>query len=98
MKRKVAITAALGLLTCPGLAFCQEGGESGGSWLSLLFYVINFGTFVAIAGYFAAPAIRKFFSERATGIRETRKTLENDLQKAQDLGNRSAARHAHLVV
>jgi len=97
MKRKVAITAALGLLTCPSLAFCQEGGESGGSWLSLLFYVLNFGAFLAIVVFYAAPVVRKFFCDRSTEIRETRSGLEAALAKAQELFDRSAARQATFV-
>ena len=41
---------------------------------------------------YAAPMVRKFFSDRSTEIRETRASLEAALAKAQELFDRSAAR------
>ena len=86
-------------LLAPVSAWCAEagGGEAeGGSWLSLLFYIINFALFVWLLMRYAAPMARKFFADRAGGIREAFTRAETVLKEAQDLANRTAERMARL--
>src|SRR5438132_7226727 len=79
-ERSVFIVRSVMILTCallllPAAGWGAEGGgeaaAGGGSWLSLLFYVINFAAFVWILVHYAGPAARKFFFDRAAGIKET---------------------------
>ena len=66
---------ACAVLLLPAVGWCTEGGgeaaAGGGSWLSLLFYVINFAVFVWILARYAAPPVRKIFADRVTGIKDT---------------------------
>jgi F0F1-type ATP synthase membrane subunit b/b' len=62
----------------------------------LLFYIINFAVFVWILMRYAAPAARKFFAERAGGIRETFARAETTYREAQDLVNRAGERMSQL--
>ena len=73
-KRSVMLERSVFILTCavlllPTAGWCAEGGgeaaAGGGSWLSLLFYVINFAVFVWILVHYAGPQARRFFSDRA---------------------------------
>ncbi|MGZ6175648.1 MAG: F0F1 ATP synthase subunit B family protein [Candidatus Binataceae bacterium] len=94
----LAITTSAVVLA-PATGWCAErGGEAagGGSWLSLLFYIINFAVFVWILMRYAAPAARKFFAERAGGIRETFARAETTYREAQDLVNRAGERMSQL--
>ena len=89
------------VLLLPAAGWCAEsgGGEAaagGGSWLSLLFYVINFAVFVWILVHYAGPPARKFFADRAGGIKETFARAEATLKEAQDLANRAAERMSRL--
>ncbi len=55
----------------PTLAFCAEhGAPESGSWVALIFYIINFAIFVYILVRFAGPITIKFFHDRAVEIRE----------------------------
>ncbi len=96
MKVKAAIAALLSVGLCPALAFCAEGGEGGGSWLTLMFFALNFAAFVYILVFFASPYISKFFRDRASAIRETLRRSESDAQRAQDVASQAAARAARL--
>lgn len=96
MKLKAVIAALLSVEFCPALAFCAEGGEGGGSWLTLMFFTLNFAAFVYIVVFFAAPYVTKFFRDRASAIRETLSRSETDAQRAQDIANQAAARAARL--
>jgi F0F1-type ATP synthase membrane subunit b/b' len=95
-----AIILACAALLLPAAGWCAEGGgeaaAGGGSWLSLLFYVINFAVFVWILARYAAPPVRKFFADRATGIKDTFARAETTLKEAQDLASRAADRMARL--
>jgi F0F1-type ATP synthase membrane subunit b/b' len=94
----LAITTSAVVLA-PATGWCAErGGEAagGGAWLSLLFYIINFAVFVWILMRYAAPAARKFFAERAGGIRETFARAETTYREAQDLVNRAGERMSQL--
>src|SRR5260370_9084637 len=88
------------VLLLPGAGWCAEGGgeaaAGGGSWLSLLFYVINFAVFVWILVQYAGPQARKFFSDRAEGIKETFARAEAVYKEAQVLANRAAERMSRL--
>jgi F0F1-type ATP synthase membrane subunit b/b' len=99
--RSPAVSAAMigAALLAPVSAWCAEAGGAeaeGGSWLSLLFYIINFALFIWILMRYAAPMARKFFADRAGGIRETFTRAETALKQAQDLANRAAERMSRL--
>jgi F-type H+-transporting ATPase subunit b len=97
--RNVIILTGAVLLLVPVAAWCAEGGgeaTGGGSWLSLLFYVINFAVFVWILVHYAGPQARKFFSDRAEGIKETFARAEAVYKEAQVLANRAAERMSRL--
>jgi F0F1-type ATP synthase membrane subunit b/b' len=104
-KRSVMLERGVFILTCavlllPAAGWCAEGGgeaaAGGGSWLSLLFYVINFAVFVWILVHYAGPQVRKFFSDRAEGIKETFARAEAVYKEAQVLANRAAERMSRL--
>jgi len=87
------------VLLLPAAGWCAEGGgeaAGGGSWLSLLFYVINFSLFVWILVHYAGPQARKFFSDRAAGIKETFARAQAVYKEAQDLAKRAAERMSRL--
>lgn len=98
MKKRNLIATIIALaLAMPAVAFAAEGGgEGGGSWLMLLFFAINFALFVIVLVYFARPAVRSFFSSRASGIRSNLDRLRAALNEAQDYANRTAAKMARL--
>jgi F0F1-type ATP synthase membrane subunit b/b' len=87
-------------LLLPTAGWCAEGGggeaAETGSWLSLLFYVINFAIFVWLLVHYAGPAARKFFADRASSIRDTLARAEGVYKQAQDLANRAAERMSKL--
>jgi len=95
--QSMAVTCAALLL--PAAGWCAEGGgeaAGGGSWVSLLFYVFNFAVFVWILVHYAGPAARKFFADRAGGIKETLARAEATFKEAQDLADRAAERMSRL--
>jgi F-type H+-transporting ATPase subunit b len=96
MKVRLATAAAIALFLLPALGYCSPAEEQQGSWLSLLFYAINFGVFVFILSHYAFPAGRDFFNSRANDIRETLRTKQANLEKAQKLADEWAARIARL--
>jgi F0F1-type ATP synthase membrane subunit b/b' len=92
MKLKTILAATLGVGLSPTLAFCAEGGAAeGGSWLALLFYVINFAIFVYILARFAGPLAVKFFRERAIEIRNTINLSESGLRSATQTAQQAEA-------
>jgi len=93
--RLTAATFAFALLA-PGAAMAAKGAEEGGSWLTLLFFTINFVLFAIILVKFAGPAISSFFAERAKSLRSDLGKLKGALQEAEDLANRAGARMARL--
>jgi F-type H+-transporting ATPase subunit b len=79
----IAATASLGML--PSLASAAESSApEGGSWLVLLFYIINFAIFVYLIVHYAAPATRTFFHERAAAIRGNLRQSQADYKSAQE--------------
>jgi F-type H+-transporting ATPase subunit b len=99
IKRSVILLTGAVLLLVPLAAWCAEAGSEardGGSWLSLLFYVVNFALFVWILVRFAGGPVRKFFADRADAINDATARAEAALTEAQDLANRSAERMSRL--
>lgn len=81
----------------PASGWCAEGGEAAsGSWLSLLFYAINFAIFVWVLVRYAGAPARRFFADRAAGIRETFARAEATFKEAQELASRASERMARL--
>jgi F0F1-type ATP synthase membrane subunit b/b' len=74
----------------------EDAGEGHGSWLLLTFFAINFILFVGVLVYFAGPALRKFFADRAVTIRTALSRAKSALDEAEDLANKAAARMAAL--
>jgi F0F1-type ATP synthase membrane subunit b/b' len=74
----------------------EESAEDQGSWLTLMFFAINFILFVFLLVYFAVPLAKKFFRDRAATIRSSLSRAETAFAEAQDLANRAAARMASL--
>lgn len=98
MKKWITPAAIFAAAFFPQLAYAaEEGGAEHGSWLLLIFFAINFAIFVWALVYFAAPAARKFFSDRATTIRTGLSRAEKALAEAEDLANKAAARMAALA-
>jgi F-type H+-transporting ATPase subunit b len=92
MKLKTILAATLGVGLSPTLAFCAEGGAAeGGSWLMLIFYVINFAAFVYIVARFAGPMAVKFFRERAAEIRGNIDLSEAGFRSASQTAERGEA-------
>jgi F-type H+-transporting ATPase subunit b len=91
------ILIAIGAIAAaPSFAFAAEAAENPGSWLGTMFFAINFVLFAGIIYYFAGPAARTFFRDRAAGIRSQLDRLNSAFQEAQDYANRAAARMAQL--
>src|ERR1700739_2482356 len=86
-----AILLTCAVLLLPTAGWCAEGGgeaaAGGGSWGALVFYLINFAVFVWILGHYAGPPARKFFSDRAAGIKETFARAQAVYKEAQDLAS-----------
>jgi F-type H+-transporting ATPase subunit b len=99
MKKWITSAAIFAAAFFPQLAHAAEegGGAEHGSWLLLTFFAINFAVFVWALVHFAGPAARKFFSDRATTIREGLSRAEKAFAEAQDLANKAAARMAALA-
>jgi F-type H+-transporting ATPase subunit b len=97
MKKWITSAAFIGAAFFPRVALAAaEPAEQRGSWLLLLFFVINFILFAFVVVYFAAPIARQFFADRATRIRSTLSRAQSAFAEAQDLANKAAARMASL--
>ena len=98
MKKWITSAAIFAAAFSPQLAYAaEEGGAERGSWSLLTFFAINFVIFVWALVHFAAPAARKFLSDRATTIRTGLSRAEKAFAEAQGLANRAAARMAALA-
>jgi F-type H+-transporting ATPase subunit b len=95
MKSRVAILLTAAALW-PSLAYAAENAEPQASWLSLIFYAINFALFVWLVRHYGGPRITGFFRDRAKTIRETIGRAEKAFQEAQELANVAAERIARL--
>lgn len=97
MKRRIISAATFAAILFPQVALAaEEAREDHGSWLLLLFFTINFALFVYVLMHFAAPAVKKFFADRASTIRSGLSRAESAFSEAQDLANEAAARMAAL--
>ncbi|HYK64007.1 MAG TPA: hypothetical protein VEY94_03600, partial [Patescibacteria group bacterium] len=98
MKKWITTAAIFAASFFPQAALAaEEGGAEHGSWLMLTFFAINFVLFVWVLVHFAAPAARKFFSDRATTIRSGLSRAEKAFAEAEELANKAAARMAALA-
>jgi F-type H+-transporting ATPase subunit b len=91
-----AIFAAAFFVYAVAANAAEDAGAEHGSWLLLAFFVINFILFVGVLVYFAGPALRKFFADRAVTIRTALSRAKSALAEAEDLANKAAARMAAL--
>ncbi len=97
MKRRIISAATFAAIVFPQVALAaEEAREDHGSWLLLLFFTINFALFVYVLMHFAAPAVKKFFADRASTIRSGLSRAESAFSEAQDLANKAVARMAAL--
>ena len=96
MKLKTTLAVSLGVGLSPTLAFCAEAGAEGGSWLALLFYVINFAIFVFILVRYAGPIAVRFFRDRAAQIRDNLTRSESGLSAATESARAAEALLAGL--
>jgi F0F1-type ATP synthase membrane subunit b/b' len=91
------LAAAFFVYAIPSAHAAEDGGAGHGSWLLLLFFAINFALFVGVLVYFAGPAVRKFFADRAVTIRTSLSRAQSALTEAEDMANKAAARMAALA-
>jgi F0F1-type ATP synthase membrane subunit b/b' len=96
MRRRILIIALLAALMPSAAWAAGEEPEPPGSWLALLFYVINFSLFVYILYKYAMPMARDFFSNRAKSITDSLRKAEANFDEAKELANRAAERTAKL--
>ena len=92
MKARILTGALLAALIVPSLSFAAEnGGEGGaGSWLKLVFYVINFAAFLIVIFYYAGPSTSEYFKERSRLIRSDLERLEAGQRDALELAERAS--------
>ena len=97
MKKWITMAAIFGAVLSPRIATAAaEAQEQRGSWLLLVFFVINFVLFAFVVVHFAGPIARKFFADRAARIRSDLSRAQKAFAEAQDLANKAAARMAAL--
>jgi F0F1-type ATP synthase membrane subunit b/b' len=97
MKKWITSAAILAAAFFPCAAFAaEEAAPEHGSWLLLTFFTINFALFVFVLVYFAGPALRKIFADRAVTIRTALSRAQSALAEAEDLANKAAAKMAAL--
>jgi F0F1-type ATP synthase membrane subunit b/b' len=97
MKKWITSAAIIAAAFFPPAAIAAEGGApEKGSWLLLTFFTINFALFVFVLVYFAGPALRKLFADRAVTIRTALSRASSALAEAEDLANKAAAKMAAL--
>jgi F-type H+-transporting ATPase subunit b len=97
MKKWITMAAIFGAVLSPRIAMAAaEAQEQRGSWLLLVFFVINFVLFAFVVVHFAGPVARKFFADRAERIRSDLSRAQKAFAEAQDLANKAAARMAAL--
>src|SRR5258708_26461708 len=90
------LAAAFFVCAVPYAHAAEEAAPEHGSWLLLTFFAINFALFVGVIAYFAGPAMRKFFADRAVTIRTALSRASSALAEAEDLANKAAARMGAL--
>src|ERR1700684_3472339 len=98
MKKWLTSAAILAAAFFQQAAHAAEGaGAEHGSWLLLMFFVINFALFVWVLVHFAGPVLRQFFADRSVTIRTALSRAQSALAEAEDLANKAAARMAALA-
>jgi F0F1-type ATP synthase membrane subunit b/b' len=98
MKKWITSAAIFAAAFFPQAAHAaEEAGAEHGSWLLLMFFAINFAGFVFVLVYFAGPAVKKFFADRAVTIRTALSRAQSAFAEAEDLANKAAARMAALA-
>jgi F-type H+-transporting ATPase subunit b len=96
MKARVAAGLFLSLAIFPSLASAAEEAEKVGSWLTLVYYAINFAAFVLIIFRFGGPAIRSFFHDRAKNIRRELDESSAALKRAEQTAAEAAEKTSRL--
>ena len=96
MRFRTLAFAALAAALLPTSAFGAEGGETHGSWLLLLFFAINFAMFVFVLARYAAPPAAKYFHDRSTELRNTLRSTDDALARAEEMAARAQADLAKL--
>ena len=99
--KRIAITfTGAAVMLLPGAAWCAEGGAAGhGSWLTLGFYVINFGLFIWLIRWLDrrfGGIIHNHFAGRARTVKDTFSRAQATLKQAEDLANQARERTARL--
>jgi F0F1-type ATP synthase membrane subunit b/b' len=96
MKRRIATALVFLAALAPSTAMAAEEAEGQGSWLGLLFFVINFLLFAFVVVYFAGPPLRRFFSDRAATIHSNLAKSAKAFEEAETLARAAAERTAAL--
>lgn len=96
MKRWIATALVSLAALSPSTAMAAQEAEGHGSWLGLLFFVINFLLFVFILVYFAGPPLRRFFSDRASTIHSNLAKSAKTFEEAEALARAASERIAAL--
>jgi F-type H+-transporting ATPase subunit b len=97
MKRWIATALVFVAAIFPATAaMAAEEAEGHGSWLGLLFFVINFLLFVFVLVYFAGPPLRRFFSDRASTIHSNLAKSAKAFEEAEALARAASERIAAL--
>lgn len=94
--RRLAFATGALLAFFPALAFAAEGGEQQGSWVALIFYIINFSLFVWLIRRYGGPQITEFFRNRARTIRHNISEATAALEEARKLEARARGLAAGL--
>ncbi len=96
MRRTFLLAATAAAAMFPATVHAAEEAPSGGSWLLLAFFAFNFIVFAAALVYFSAPLARKYFGDRAAGIRSGLDRAQGALDEAERLANEALGRIARL--
>jgi F0F1-type ATP synthase membrane subunit b/b' len=96
MRRTLLLAACAAAAMVPASAQAAEEATVGGSWLLLAFFTINFILFAAALVHYGAPLARKYFGDRARGIRAGLDRARNALEEAERLANDALAAIARL--
>lgn len=99
--KRIAITfTGAAVMLPPGAAWCAESAATGhGSWLTLLFFVINFGLFIWLLRWLDrrfGGIVHNHFAGRARTIKDTFSRAEATLKQAEELANQARERTAQL--
>jgi F0F1-type ATP synthase membrane subunit b/b' len=96
MRPTLLLAAAAAAAMVPVTAHAAEEAPPAGSWLLLGFFAFNFILFAGGVAYFAAPFVRKYFDDRAAGIRSGLDRAKGAFDEAERLASEALARIARL--